>query len=250
VLRPKTSWKKFEGEWALVTGASMGTTSTQSTIFILLSLFNNFPMVHVAFTGIGHEIARGLASRGINVIVSARTESKLKEVVQELKEKYHIEAEYIAADLVRELDDKATLQRFEALFEKRKISVLVNNLGGPLIDMMNFVDIPPEQFKLINNMNSGSTFILTQMALKRMLPRHKGRIINCGSMSSYGSPWLLPYGSEKKKLEAFAESMFMELDGSGVQVQTALIAATFSEAIAAYNGISSALGKTIHRNSR
>lgn len=174
------------------------------------------------------------------MIVSARSTQKLKEVVSELKGTFKVEADFIAADLATGLNDKVTQARFRELFESRNVSILVNNLGGPLVDMMNFVEIPPENFDLINNFNCGATYLLTQMALKQMIPRGKGRILNSGSMSSYGSPWLLPYGAEKAKLQAFSESLSMELTGTGVQVQTSLLAAMFSEAIAQYNGISGA----------
>lgn len=50
-----------------------------------------------ASSGIGYEMANQLAAKKFNLILVARTESKLRQMQAELTEKYGIEVEYYAA---------------------------------------------------------------------------------------------------------------------------------------------------------
>ena len=63
------------GPWALVTGAS---------------------------SGIGEEFARQVAANGINVVLVARREDRLKEIAAELTTRYDVQARVVAADLGRD----------------------------------------------------------------------------------------------------------------------------------------------------
>ncbi len=67
--------KYVYGPWALVTGAS---------------------------PGIGEEFARQAAASGINVVLLARREERLKEVAAELAGRYHVQARTVAVDLGRD----------------------------------------------------------------------------------------------------------------------------------------------------
>lgn len=72
-VRKPTSWESFKGEWAVVTGASEGigeqVGSGDVDVFLIVCL----------------QYAFGLAKRGMNVVLVARTKSKLDAVAQEIK---------------------------------------------------------------------------------------------------------------------------------------------------------------------
>lgn len=58
----------------------------------------SFAVVTGATDGIGREYARGLAKQKINVVVISRTESKLRELCNELEAEYRVKTKFIVAD--------------------------------------------------------------------------------------------------------------------------------------------------------
>src|SRR5437868_5582743 len=76
-----------------------------------------------ASSGIGAEFARDLVGRGHQVVLVARTESKLAALAAELGEGAHV----LAADLSDREDRAALLGRIQAL--GLEPSILVNNAG-------------------------------------------------------------------------------------------------------------------------
>ena len=60
---------------------------------------NSYALITGASSGIWLEIAHSLAKRGYNIILTARNESKLKTISQDLRSKYNIEVDYFICDL-------------------------------------------------------------------------------------------------------------------------------------------------------
>ena len=58
-----------------------------------------YVLVTGASSGIGYEIANQLAAKGLNLILVARTETKLQQMQTELTNKYGILVQYFVADL-------------------------------------------------------------------------------------------------------------------------------------------------------
>ena len=95
-------------------------------------------LVTGASTGLGEEFARQLASRGCNLILVARSESKLTRVAAELQQRWKTEVAVMPADLA----SAEAVQRLIAEIKRRgtNISLLVNNAGFGIFD--NFLDAP------------------------------------------------------------------------------------------------------------
>ena len=91
-------------------------------------------LVTGASSGIGRDMAKELAKRGYNLILVARDEQKLKEVSEEIKNIYKVEAKVIQKDL-------SIKQNCIDLYNEVKsedIDILINNAGFGVHG--NFVD--------------------------------------------------------------------------------------------------------------
>ena len=84
-------------------------------------------LVTGASSGIGTEIAREYAKRGVDVVLVARREDRLKVLADELNAEFDVEAEVFVADLTSEEGRLMAEQRLVA--ETKPIDVLVNNAG-------------------------------------------------------------------------------------------------------------------------
>src|SRR5438309_1967361 len=84
-------------------------------------------LVTGASSGIGTELARGLAKRGYGVTVVARREERLKTLADELATQHGVRTEYVACDLT----DNEARKDLKAAVEGRglEVDILVNNAG-------------------------------------------------------------------------------------------------------------------------
>src|SRR5215210_4064685 len=80
-----------------------------------------------ASSGIGAEIARELARRGLGVTLVARREERLQELAGEIREDFGVETEVVAGDVANE---RARRRLFNEIEQRGlTVEVLVNNAG-------------------------------------------------------------------------------------------------------------------------
>src|SRR3954470_6427152 len=80
-----------------------------------------------ASSGIGAEVARGLAARGLGVTLVARREERLRELAGEIADAHGVEAEIVTADVASE---RSRNQLFNEVEQRGlTVEVLVNNAG-------------------------------------------------------------------------------------------------------------------------
>jgi short-subunit dehydrogenase len=80
-----------------------------------------------ASSGIGLEMAHELAAKKMNLILVARTETKLHQMQTELTDKYGISVQYFAADLS---DVNAAMDLYNAVQQENYlVTALINNAG-------------------------------------------------------------------------------------------------------------------------
>src|SRR5690606_33044837 len=80
-----------------------------------------------ASSGIGEVFAKELAAKGCHLILTARSESKLKELAEKLHKEHGVQTEVIVADLSQA---GATTQIHQACIERDlHVDLLVNNAG-------------------------------------------------------------------------------------------------------------------------
>jgi short-subunit dehydrogenase len=178
-------------------------------------------LVTGASTGIGAVYADRLAKRGYDLILVARSEEKLAEVVARLKSTgRRIEA--IPADLSKAVDVQRVAER---LRRDSKITALVNNAGigsaGKLLDS-NIDDLESMIY-----LNVTALTRLALAALPGFVARKNGLLINIASIVALAPERLNgTYSGTKAYVVNFTQALKNEVEGTGVTVQAVLPGAT------------------------
>jgi short-subunit dehydrogenase len=174
------------GEWAMVTGAS---------------------------SGIGAEFARALAADGLSCVLTARRESRLNDLAAELETAYGVQTRVVAADL----GAPTGADRVLAAVADLEIAVLVNNAGHGYAGRFDAQDT--ERLRSMIQLNCVSPVVLTSRILPAMHERGRGAMIIVGSVAGRQPvPLNGVYGATKAFDLFFGESLWGEMQGSGVDV--------------------------------
>ena len=88
-------------------------TERRNTMSTMFNLKGKVAIITGGNSGIGNGIARGLASAGSDIVVTARDEAKTAKAVQEIKETYGVKAEGIHVDVRREKSIKGMVQQVD-----------------------------------------------------------------------------------------------------------------------------------------
>ena len=186
-----------------------------------LTKFGKYAIVTGATDGIGKAYALALAKRGMSLVLISRTESKLKDVADEIDSKNYKTVEktkYIVCDYSN--FDEATRSRVAKELGGLDIGILINNVGQSYRYPRYFHELPNEEIGALIEMNINSTVWMTSMVLSGMAERKRGTIINLSSGSAgYTMPLLAEYGAAKMFVERFSQSLDAEYKGRGVRVQ-------------------------------
>ncbi len=130
--------------------------------------------------GIGKSIAEKLLDKGFAVIVSSRNNN---EQTDQLCSKYTDKAFFFAADISKEADIDALAAFAEEKFGK--IDLLVNNAGVAPKERKDILEITPEDFDYVADINLKGTFFVTQKFVPLLAKNNGARIVNISSMSAY-----------------------------------------------------------------
>jgi short-subunit dehydrogenase len=172
-------------------------------------------LVTGASSGIGEAFAREIAARGMDVILVARSEDRLRELADEVSREHDIRAEVVRADLGEE-DGASTVS--EALGRRaRMIDLLVNNAGFGSYGPFGVLDPRRQHQEFV--INVGTVVDLTRAVLPGMLDKGEGAIINVAStMAFQPGPYMAVYGASKAFVLSFSEALWAEYRKQGVRV--------------------------------
>jgi len=164
-----------------------------------------------ASSGIGAELARELARRGHQVVLVARTESKLAELAGELGERAHV----LPADLSDREARAGLLERVVAL--GLTPDVLVNNAGLSTLGAVHRSD-PAAELNVVE-VDVAAVVDLCSRFLPGMVERGTGAVLNVASMAAFQPlPGQATYGAAKAFVLSYTQSLSGELSRTGVTV--------------------------------
>lgn len=164
--------------------------------------------------GIGRATALALAAEGAWIVPVARTDADVEAVAQEAGQLAGRAMAHVA-DVTEEVQVQAIVEAVMGEFDH--IDLLVNNVGRGL--RKPFPQTVRADWDEMWRVNLGSAVLCSQAALKPMLARGKGQIINVASRAGRkGEASLSAYSASKAGLIALTQALAAELDGSGVRV--------------------------------
>ncbi len=168
-------------------------------------------LVTGATSGIGAGFAERYARLGYDLVLVARDEERLRTKADELRDRWRVAVEVLAADLSS--DDECARVEARIADAVRPIDVLVNNAGYSLgVDL---VDSDVEDEDRMLRVLARAPLRLTKAALPGMLARNRGTIITVSSVAgiiSYNT-----YGAAKAWALKFSQALSLRVAGTGVR---------------------------------
>ena len=181
-------------------------------------MYGKIAVVTGANRGIGFEIAKELAEKGFQVILTARDAKKGVLAAKQLAIT-GLPVEFMQLDVST---DKS-ISKFAKMFSKKfdHLDVLVNNAGILLDEGNTTLDVPREVIKKTLETNLYGPFLLSQAMLPWLLRSEDCRIINIssglGSLSD-AVPGYPAYSISKTALNGLTVKMAADLKDRGIKV--------------------------------
>ncbi|OUM41188.1 SDR family NAD(P)-dependent oxidoreductase [Arthrobacter sedimenti] len=180
-------------------------------------------LVTGATSGIGAEFAELFAARGCNLVLVARAPGPLEQAAATLREKWDVDVETVAADLLDDDGLARVLARIRAAGEpaaggpgavRGAVTVLVNNAGYGLVKP--FADNTLEDEVRHLRIHVEVPLALAHAALQSMRPRGAGTIINVASVAGFTPRGT--YGAAKAAMISFSRWANLTYGREGIRV--------------------------------
>ena len=178
----------------------------------MFSLTGKVALVTGASRGIGKAIAIQLQTLGATVVGTATSEHGADKI-----------SEYLGAGnglVLNVTNDDSIAAMFVAIKEAHGgIDILVNNAGITRDNL--FMRMKDDEWQDIMNTNLTSVFKVSKAAIRPMMKKRNGRIINIGSVvGSMGNAGQVNYSTAKAGLLGFTKSLAREIASRGITVNT------------------------------
>lgn len=164
--------------------------------------------------GLGQAFARALAKAGADLVLTSRTRDSLSAFEAEIRA---LGRNTVSLEL--DVRDQASIERMAASAEEAfgHLDILVNNAGCNVRKPA--LDVTWDDWNLILDTNLRGSFFVAQAVARRMIPRHYGRIVNIGSVTSVaGYAGLGPYGASRGGIRQLTMSLADDWGKHGITV--------------------------------
>ena len=175
-----------------------------------MDLNNKVALITGASSGIGKAIALELDQAGMKLILTARSEDKLKDLAAKCSNTEVYAASITEPQVPQELLDFA-------LNTYGQLDVLINNAGMMSVGGVDEIDI--EKICLMVRLNVESVYRMAYTVLRHFKKNGNGFLINTSSVAGLKtSPKQAAYDGTKHAVEAFTDSLRMELADTNIKV--------------------------------
>ena len=171
-------------------------------------------LVTGASRGIGRAIALRYAEEGADLFLAATNASALQET--------QAQAEALGAHVAWQCTDVSQREQVQALVDAAlarfgAIDILVNNAG--VYKAGRLVDLTPEDFDRVQQVNVYGAFHVMQLVLRHMQPRGRGKVVNIASTAGkWGSMNQSAYNASKHALVGLTRCAALEMGAHGINV--------------------------------
>ncbi|KAH8397361.1 hypothetical protein KR215_009186, partial [Drosophila sulfurigaster] len=178
--------------------------------------FGSWAAITGSSDGIGKEYAKELARHGINVVLIARNEDKLKAVAKEISLDSKVETKIIVADFTK---GASVYEHIERELTDVPVSILVNNVGMGFLGGL--IKCTKEQTQQIIDTNVVAVSELSRYFFYRMrADKIKGAIVNVSSGTELQPlPYGALYAASKAYNRSFTIALRYEAAPFGIHVQ-------------------------------
>jgi short-subunit dehydrogenase len=190
-----------------------------------MTLSRTLAVITGASSGIGEVFARKLAPQ-FNLLLIARNRERLEALAQELAAKNGCAVSVLDADLS---DPQALSAVADRIAAEPDLGLLVNNAGFGYRSAYWEADL--EAIEKMHRLHVMALVRLSHAALRVLVPKNRGAIINLASVSSFVQrPGSASYGATKSWVTAFSEGLYVDLKRakSAVTVQALCPGFTYS----------------------
>jgi NAD(P)-dependent dehydrogenase (short-subunit alcohol dehydrogenase family) len=176
---------------------------------------NTVVLITGGLTGIGRSAAVAFAKKGANVVVAGRRDEAGEALVKELRS-LGSEAEFIKADVRKEDDVRALVDKTVARFGR--LDIAVNNAGtqgqvGPITDQS------AESYAETFDTNVLGVILSIKHEVRVMQGQGSGSIVNISSTYGHGgAAGASVYGGSKHAVEGITKSVALEVAKAGIRV--------------------------------
>ncbi|HJQ84489.1 MAG TPA: SDR family oxidoreductase, partial [Candidatus Binatia bacterium] len=169
-----------------------------------------------ASSGIGAALARTLGAAGVAVVIGARRVDRLEAVAGSIREAGG-EAEAVPTDMRDEAQVERLIER--AVSRHGRLDALINNAA--IGHVRTVAEGRTDEWRAVLDTNVLGTLVACRAALRHMLPRGAGDVVNVTSAAAYEAwPFLAPYAASKAAVHALSRALRAEVAPGGVRVMT------------------------------
>ena len=178
-----------------------------------LDRYGPWAVVLGASEGLGETYARGIAGRGLNVVVAARREQLCQQVARDLAERHGVATHAVTLDLAA----SDFLDKLRAVTDPLEVGLVVYNgaaeYTGP------FKSQGVESLQRIVAVNCLGPLVVGQHFGSRMLERERGGLVLMASAAGLAGPaYNAAYGASKAFDMVLGEALWAEWRDKGVDV--------------------------------
>ena len=175
-----------------------------------MNLKNKKILITGATGGIGNSLVEKFNNLGATIVASGTNEEKLNNLQKKFSNIYVEQFKLDEHDKIEKFIEKVD-QKLEGL------DILVNNAGVTLDNLS--IRLTEENWKKVLDINLTSTFLMCKFAIKKMLKKKYGKIINITSIVGHtGNLGQANYAASKAGIIGFSKSLAIEYAKKNINI--------------------------------